>query len=153
MAPFSPPSQNLEMNVSSPTAYYFLQKYLDDLMISSNVQNLAEFYCYLALLEGQQYLKFCPSEISLASVILAAHVFNEGEIINQPIISSVISLQSQSLGTDMYNVRERINECINYLKRSHNSSASSTQAAIHTRYSSSKHLSVAYKTPASVPQL
>ena len=136
------------MNVSTPTTHYFLLKYLDNLMISSNVQNLAEFYCYLAHLEGQQYLKYCPSEISLASIILAAHTLKEGELVtNNPHISRVISLQSDALGTDSLEVKWRINECMTALLKSHSNAPNCPQAAIYTRYSSSKHLQVATIPP------
>lgn len=135
------------MNVSTPTAHYFLLKYLDNIMISSNVQNLAEFYCYLALLEGQQYLKYCPSEISLASVILAAHTLKEGDFVNSAHICQIISLQSAMLEVDTLQVRHRLNECMAALLESHSNAANCAQAAIYTRYSSSKHLHVATTQP------
>lgn len=138
------------MNVSTPTAHYFLLKYLDNLKISSKVQNLAEFYCYLALIDGQQYLKFCPSEIALASVILATFTFDASDFIINSHFTHIINLQSLALGVSVTEIKNRLNECMTLLLKSHSSSSSSAQVAIHNRYSSSKHLHVALEQPLTI---
>ncbi|RWS21569.1 cyclin-A2-like protein [Leptotrombidium deliense] len=65
----------LQFDVSAPTAHYFLRKYLSHLQLPKHINHLAEYLCYLTLLEDFPFLRYLPSEIAICSIILAVHTY------------------------------------------------------------------------------
>lgn len=63
----------LEFRISLPTPTFFLRQIFAYNKFPKKVYDLAEYLCYLSLLVDQPFLEYLPSEIALASVILAAY--------------------------------------------------------------------------------
>lgn len=63
----------LNFRISIPTIIYFLKRIFAYNKFSEKCYHLAEYLCYLSLLADEPFLEYHPSEIALASVILAAH--------------------------------------------------------------------------------
>lgn len=64
--------KTLNFKISAPTTLYFLRQIFAYNKFSKEVYDLAEYLCYLSLLFDQPFLDYYPSEIAIASVILAA---------------------------------------------------------------------------------
>lgn len=65
--------KTLQFRISTPTATFFLRQIFAYHKFPKKVYDLAEYLCYLTLLVDQPFLEYMPSEIALASVILAAN--------------------------------------------------------------------------------
>lgn len=63
----------LNFRISMPTIIYFLKRIFAYNKFSEKCYHLAEYLCHLSLLSEEPFLEYYPSEIALASVILAAH--------------------------------------------------------------------------------
>jgi len=85
----------LNFRISIPTIIYFLKRIFAYNKFSEECYHLSEYLCYLSLLEDQPFLEYHPSEIALASVILAAHQLDS---------------QSQRITSDLRSAYDRSNQ-------------------------------------------
>ncbi|XP_015794303.1 cyclin-A1 [Tetranychus urticae] len=71
--------QVLDFNVSTPTAAYFLRKHLYsiglELDLPQTVGIMAEYLCYIALLECNPSTSYLPNDIAVSAIILSASLF------------------------------------------------------------------------------
>lgn len=71
--------QVLDFNISSPTAAYFLRKHLYsiglELDLPQTVGIMAEYLCYIALLECNPCTSYLPNDIAVSAIILSASLF------------------------------------------------------------------------------
>lgn len=65
--------KTLNFRISLPTITFFLRQIFAFNKFSKKVYHLAEYLCYLSLLDDKPTLEYYPSEIALAAVILAAN--------------------------------------------------------------------------------
>lgn len=65
--------KTLKFRISQPTITFFLRQIFAYNKFPKKVYHLAEYLCYLTLIVDQPFLEYLPSEIAVASVILAAH--------------------------------------------------------------------------------
>lgn len=70
--------KTLDFQLSLPTISYFLKHLFAFNKFPKNVYHLADYLCYLSLLEDKPFLHYYPSEIALAAVILAARQLDAG---------------------------------------------------------------------------
>lgn len=68
--------KTLDFQLSLPTISYFLKHLFAFNKFSKEVYHLADYLCYLSLLNDKPFLHYYPSEIALAAVILAARQLN-----------------------------------------------------------------------------
>lgn len=71
--------QVLDFNVSTPTAIYFLRKHLYsiglELDLPQTVGIMAEYLCYISLLECNPSTSYLPNDIAVSAIILSASLF------------------------------------------------------------------------------
>ena len=136
------------MNVSAPTTHYFLRRLTSLMRPAANVTCLAEYLCYLSMLQGGSLLSFYPSEIAFSSLILAAHTLEEEEQLSAEFLTQTLQSMSDSLHehedtATKSDLQQRLNECMNVLLDLQKSAATIAQKSIHTKYSQPKYFSVA----------
>lgn len=86
--------------------------------------------CELSLLHGDTFLKFPPSEVAAASLVLARHALSRECDVTVTWPESLVSLTGYTC--------DSLRECIVALQRSWRSAEDSPQQAIREKYKSSK---------------
>lgn len=120
----------LKFDLCVPTAYAFLSAFYMAGNSSEETKYLAQYICELALLDGEQYLSYLPSEIAAASLALARVTLQEH------IWSKKLEWVSE------YSVR-KMRGLIMKLAKTHAASGTQVLKALHTKYSRSLYMSVA----------
>lgn len=158
--------RTLNFRISLPTVTLFLRRIFAFNKLPKRVFHLAEYLCYLSLLADQPFLEYYPSEIALASVILAAHQLDAAGNISPELRSCYdksnrsqlerrqlpAGLKSCDIDRRVYIVNENLPFCIESLRAiqeiAHSrSSRVYSDSAIYVRYSSDTHGSVAQLQP------
>lgn len=87
----------LHFRISMPTTNFFLRQIFAYNKFPKKVYDLAEYLCYLTLTIDQPFLEYLPSEIAIASVILAAHELGVVEKISPQLSESYEKSNSDQL--------------------------------------------------------
>ncbi|XP_055378915.1 G2/mitotic-specific cyclin-A [Condylostylus longicornis] len=127
----------LDFDLSGPTSYVYINTYAVLYSMSDKVRLFATYLAELALLEGDPYLKYLPSQISSASVALARFT------LDLPMWDNELKKISSY---DLFQLKE----IIVHLCRSHNSSKTLQQQAIQEKYKQAKYLEVAKIEPVDI---
>lgn len=72
----------LNFRISLPTVTFFLRQIFAFNKFAKKVYHMAEYLCYLSLLDDQPFLEYYPSEIAIAAVILSAHQLDAADNIS-----------------------------------------------------------------------
>lgn len=151
--------QTLEMNVSTPTTHYFLRRLTSMTKPPATIAAMAEYLCYLSMLQGGSLLKFYPSEIALSSLILAAHTLEEEECLRNDVLTQTLQSMTDSLRefdeeATKEDVKDRLNECMSILLEVQKAAGTTAQKAAYDKYSLPKYFAVAKaECMESAPQL
>lgn len=78
----------VDFRISGPTPYYFLCKILTYETYPVQVYHLAEYFCYLTMMEDQPFLEYYPSEIAISAVILAIYELGLKDSISDTMIEA-----------------------------------------------------------------
>ena len=112
------------------------------------ISAMAEFLCFLALVQGGSLLRFYPSEVALSSLILAAHMLEEEQLLTSEFLSQTLQSMSDALheheaSLTKEDLKKRINACLADLHEAHRASLTMPQKAVRTKYSHSKYFGIA----------
>jgi len=121
----------LGFDLSGPTANVFLSQMCQLSKSEEKIQHLAMYVCELSLLHGDTFLKFLPSEVAAASLVLARHALSQECDVTVTWPESLVSLTGYTC--------DSLRECIMALQRSWRSAEDSPQQAIREKYKSSKY--------------
>lgn len=124
----------LKFDLCVPTAYAFLSAYCVASNTNEETKFLAQYIAELAMLHGEQFLKYLPSEMAAAALALARFIMHE------PIWSKKLEVFS---GYAVQQLRDHIL----VLAAAHAESGTLSIRTVHTKYMHRSYLSVA-KHPA-----
>ncbi|KAI1301574.1 Cyclin-A2 [Halotydeus destructor] len=133
--------KSLQFNVSVPTSHYFLQKFLSQLNLTEPVTHMAQYLVYLTLLDGSQFLKFWPSELALASIILAARTFSHN--LSTDVMETIYKIESEVSGESLEILEHRRAVCLETLADLKRTASVHPQQAIYNKFSEDKYSGVA----------
>ncbi|KAH9362975.1 hypothetical protein HPB48_014243 [Haemaphysalis longicornis] len=124
----------LDYNICAPTIYYFLRRFGEVSKAPAGVRLLAQYFCELALLDDDPYLRFPPSLIAGAALSLANH-----------------TLDRQPWGRELaecsgYQVAH-FQECLPCLHTSLSNAPNRSQKAIRNKFNTGRYLYVASLKP------
>jgi cyclin A len=121
----------LGFDLSGPTANVFLSQMCQLSKSEEKIQHLAMYVCELSLLHGDTFLKFPPSEVAAASLVLARHALSRECDVSVTWPESLVTLTGYTCDT--------LRECIMALQRTWRAAEDSPQQAIREKYKSSKY--------------
>jgi len=127
--------KELKFDLSAPTAYYFLRRYCALLGLNKKLQYLATYLAELALLEGEDFLRFMPSIIACSCLYVAHITFN----IEEPWSAELRDLTGYTL--------EDLNACVSNVMKVFVAAPEHQQQAIREKYKSPKFNSVSLLMP------
>jgi cyclin A len=139
----------LQFDISSPSIHYFLKKFLTELCLPDYVEHMAQYLCYLTLVDGETFLQFYPSEIAVGAILLAAHSFALQHLISSDFTRDTLEMEIQVSGDAEEVICSRRGACLAAIHASHLNAGSHPQQAIYTKFSSSKYQTVALVKPPS----
>jgi len=125
----------LGFDLSGPTANVFLSQMCQLSKSEEKIQHLAMYVCELSLLHGDTFLKFPPSEVAAASLVLARHALSRE--------CDVSVTWPESLARLTGHTCDSLREVIMALTRAWRQAEDSPQQAIREKYKSSKYRFVA----------
>ena len=129
----------LEWNLITPTVNIFLHRYLCVVCADDDCEKLGQYLCELALMNGDAFLKYLPSEVAVSAVCLALHTLRR-----QPWPNALVQYSGYS--------KDDVHNCIRDLHRIYCNSSYHPQQAIREKYSTDKYLRVAQlKPPVTLP--
>ena len=136
------------MNVSCPTIEYFLKRLIAILQPEPQVAALSEFLCSVAVMQGGDVLRFYPSEIAFACLILASHSLDQEdqlsiELLAQTLQTMIDSMQWSKGDRCKDDLRKRMNDCIISVHEAQRRAPSLPQKAIISKYSMPKYFAIA----------
>ncbi|KAH9360582.1 hypothetical protein HPB48_012931 [Haemaphysalis longicornis] len=130
----------LNYDIGAPTVYFFLRCFAQVSQAPDRVRLLAQYFCELALLDDDPYLRFPPSVIAGAALCLANH-----------------TLDRQPWGRELaeysgYEVAH-FQECLSFLQKSASHAPSRSQQAVRNKFNATKYLHVSSLKPSpSIPR-
>ncbi|KAL8493704.1 hypothetical protein ACS0TY_024766 [Phlomoides rotata] len=125
----------LEWNLTVPTLYVFLVRFIKASMIGLDVENMVYFLAELGMTNYSSTIKYSPSMIAASAVYLARCTLNQAPFWNERLKSHTGFNESQ------------LTECAKLLVRFH-STAGDNAEGIYRKYSSSERGRVALLPPA-----
>jgi len=125
----------LGFDLSAPTANVFLSQMCQLSQSEEKIQHLAMFLCELSLVQGDIFLKFPPSEVAAASLVLAR--------LSLSLECEVTVTWPEHLATLTGYSCDTLRECVMALQRTWRLAEASQQQAIREKYKSSKYRFVA----------
>lgn len=159
--------KTLNFRITVPTVVYFLRQIFAFNKFSKKVYHLAEYLCYLSLGADKPFLEYYPSEIALASVILAANQLNAAQSISSGLKSSyeksnIDQLERREVPrcsklTDVdrkvYIINKELPFCIESLRALQEVTYKEKNSFVYQKFSSESYNSVALLTPPKVDDL
>jgi cyclin A len=115
----------LSFDLSVPTSLVFTNSYAVMNDVPDKVKYMAMYFCELALLETDPYLKFAPSQISAAALALARYTLD-------------LPIWSKSLETNTGYSLKDLKEIVIALNKSHTIAKTAQQQAIQEKYKHNK---------------
>jgi len=143
----------LSFDVSSPTSHYFLQKYLCNLELPENVKAMAQYLVFLSLLEGEQFLKYLPSELAVSAIILAANTYSLPHLLISDFLDIALFFESDVAEESIDTFTARRASCVAELHSMQTMAVDHAQQAIYTKFSTEKYCSVSKTSPLPLPPL
>lgn len=127
----------LDFDLCGPTCFVYLNTYSVLYSMTDKVKLFATYLSELALLEGDPYLKYLPSQISSGSVALARYILD----------LPMWDMELNNITT--YELMD-LKEVIVNLSRSHSAAKTLQQQAIQEKYKQPKYMEVAKIEPVDI---
>lgn len=141
--------------MSGPTSFYFLQKFLTQYNLPEYVNSMAlvssarstsqlvtlfasQYLVHLTLLSGEIFLKYHPSEVAAASVLLAANSVGLMHLVPHKFMDSFVGTTVEASGIDHDEVKARQLMCMDEIVEVHKAAADSQQRAVYQKFSEHK---------------
>ena len=89
------------------------------------------------MMEGELFLKYLPSEIASAAIMLSAQTFSLTHLLPSKLLNSVTEIRA-AYGDDVAISEQRRNACIEELSYVQKQASESQHQAIYTKFSSER---------------
>ncbi|KAL8172204.1 hypothetical protein V2J09_024008 [Rumex salicifolius] len=125
----------LEWNITVPTSYMFLARFIKAAIADTELENMAYFFAELALM-NYTALVYCPSMIAASAVYVARRTLHKS-----PAWTETLKLHTQF-------TESHLMDCAKLLVTQHSTAAESKLQAIYKKYSKPERCTVALSLPA-----
>ena len=96
-----------------------------------------QYLIYLAMMEGELFLKYLPSEIASAAIMLSAKTFSLSHLLPSKLFNNIAEVRA-AYGDDNTACEKRLMTCMEELSRVHKQASDCQQQAIYTKFSSER---------------